>query len=70
LVSPSPQGDHVFSEKDSTQRGPPLTEALPQGPRLRFWENPEGEHGVANYDEEQILCEFIHTENLYKIKDA
>jgi hypothetical protein len=25
---------------------------------------------VANYIEEQILCEFIHVDNLYKIKDA
>ena len=26
--------------------------------------------GVAEYIEEQILCEFIHSDNLYKIRDA
>jgi hypothetical protein len=32
--------------------------------------NPTDKDGVADYIEEQILCEFIHTENLYKIKNA
>jgi hypothetical protein len=27
-------------------------------------------HEAADYIEEQILCEFIHIDNLYKIKDA
>jgi hypothetical protein len=32
--------------------------------------NPTDKEGVADYIEEQILCEFIHTESLYKIKNA
>jgi hypothetical protein len=35
---------------------------------LRF--NPTNKSEVADYIEEQILCEFIHIDNLYKIKDA
>ena len=35
-----------------------------------FRENPADKPGIENYLEEQILCEFIHTENLFKIKDA
>ena len=31
--------------------------------------NPTERIEVADYLEEQILCEFIHTENLFKIKD-
>jgi len=32
--------------------------------------NPPERIDIANYLEEQILCEFIHVDNLYKIKDA
>ncbi len=32
--------------------------------------NPTDKTGVAGYIEEQILCEFIHVDNLYKIRDA
>ncbi len=32
--------------------------------------NPLEKTEVADYIEEQILCEFIQTENLYKIRDA
>jgi hypothetical protein len=35
---------------------------------LRF--NPSNKPGVTNYIEEHILCEFIHVDNLYKIRDA
>jgi len=35
-----------------------------------FRENSTHKPGVGAYIEEQILCEFIHTDNLYKIKDA
>lgn len=32
--------------------------------------NPTDKAEVTDYIEEQILCEFIHTDNLYKIRDA
>jgi hypothetical protein len=32
--------------------------------------NPTDKTGVAEYIEEQILCGFIHADNLYKIRDA
>jgi len=32
--------------------------------------NPIDNVEVADYIEEQILCEFIHTDNLYRIRDA
>ncbi len=32
--------------------------------------NPAKKSGVADYIEEQILCEFIHVDNLYKIKNS
>lgn len=32
--------------------------------------NPTDKIEVADYIEEQILCEFIHTDNLHKIRDA
>ncbi|MDI6889443.1 MAG: hypothetical protein QMC83_00665 [Thermodesulfovibrionales bacterium] len=35
---------------------------------LRF--NPSDKTEVADYLEEQILCEFIHVDNLYRIKDT
>ena len=35
-----------------------------------FRENPPERSGVEDYIEEQILCEFIHADHLYKIKDA
>jgi len=35
-----------------------------------FQWNLKNKAEVANYIEEQILCEFIHVDNLYKIKDA
>lgn len=32
--------------------------------------NPQSKPEAGEYIEEQILCEFIHTDNLYKIKDS
>jgi len=32
--------------------------------------SPSDKAGVTDYIEEQILCEFIHVDNLYKIKNA
>jgi len=32
--------------------------------------NPTDMAGIADYIEEQILCEFIHIDNLYRIRDA
>ncbi|HAK59867.1 MAG TPA: hypothetical protein DCO77_05720 [Nitrospiraceae bacterium] len=35
-----------------------------------FKENPPNQTGVGEYIEEQILCEFIHADNFYKIEEA
>jgi len=35
-----------------------------------FQENPPNQTGVGEYIEEQILCEFIHADNFYKIEEA
>jgi hypothetical protein len=31
---------------------------------------PEGDSGILHYIEDQILCEFIHVSNLYRIRDT
>ncbi|HYA87399.1 MAG TPA: hypothetical protein VEI57_10095 [Nitrospirota bacterium] len=48
----------------------PLRKLFRRALDFGFRENPADKTGVENYLEEQILCEFIRTENLYKIKDA
>lgn len=37
---------------------------------IGFRENPPNQTGVGEYIEEQILCEFIHADNFYKIEEA
>ena len=48
----------------------PLRKLFRKALDFGFRENPADKPGVNTYIEEQILCEFIHTDNLYKIKDA
>jgi hypothetical protein len=48
----------------------PLRKLFRKALDFGFRENPADKSGVEDYLEEQILCEFIHTDNLYKIKDA
>ena len=48
----------------------PLRKLFRKALDFGFRENPADKPGVNTYIEEQILCEFIHTDNLYKVKDA
>jgi hypothetical protein len=48
----------------------PLRKLFRKALDFGFQENPADKTGVVSYLEEQILCEFIHIDNLYKIKDA
>jgi hypothetical protein len=48
----------------------PLRKLFRKALDFGFRENPADKPGVNTYIEEQILCEFIHTDNLYKIKNA
>ncbi len=48
----------------------PLRKLFRKALDFGFRENPVDKPGVGAYIEEQILCEFIHTDSLYKIKDA
>ena len=48
----------------------PLRKLFRKALDFGFRENPADKPGVGDYLEEQILCEFIHIDNLYKIKDA
>jgi len=48
----------------------PLRKLFRKALDFGFRENPADKPGVGDYLEEQILCEFIHIDNLYKIKDT
>lgn len=48
----------------------PLRKLFRKALDFGFRENPADKPSVGDYLEEQILCEFIHTDNLYKIRDA
>jgi hypothetical protein len=48
----------------------PLRRLFKRALDFGFRFNPPDRIDVADYIEEQILCEFIHVDNLYKIKDA
>ena len=48
----------------------PLRKLFRKALDFGFRENPADKPGVNTYIEEQILCEFIRTDNLYKIKYA
>lgn len=48
----------------------PLRKLFRKALDFGFREYPAERPGVGSYIEEQILCEFIHTDNLYKIRNA
>ncbi len=48
----------------------PLRKLFRRALDFGFRANPPEKPGVGEYIEDQILCEFIYTDNLYKIKDA
>ncbi len=52
------------------QASHPLRKLFRRALDFGFRLNPPEKPGVNEYIEEQILCEFIHTDNLYKIRDA
>lgn len=48
----------------------PLRKLFRKALNLGLSYNPSRKTEVIDYIEEQILCEFIHVDNLYKIRDA
>lgn len=50
--------------------GHPLRRLFRNALEYGFKLNPTDKSGISDYIEEQILCEFIHFDNLYKIRDA
>ena len=48
----------------------PLRKLFRKALDFGFAVNPADKAGVAEYLEDEVLCEFIHADNLYKIKDS
>ena len=57
-------------QKSIIDRSHPLRELFRRALSFGLKHNPTERVEVADYLEEQILCEFIHTDNLYKIKNG
>ncbi|MEW6570665.1 MAG: hypothetical protein AB1390_05765 [Nitrospirota bacterium] len=51
-------------------RGHPLRRLFRQALDFGFIHNPSGNTDVAAYLEEEVLSEFVHVDNLYKIRNA
>ncbi len=51
-------------------RGHPLRALFRSAIEFGLKLNPADKDGIADYIEEHILCEFIHVDNFYKIRDA
>ena len=51
-------------------RGHPLRKLLRNALDFGFSMHPSERTGIEDYLEVQVLCEFIHTDNLYRIRDA
>lgn len=47
----------------------PLRDLFKKALAFGFKLNPPDKAGVVDYIEEQILCEFIHADNLYRVRD-
>lgn len=54
----------------SIDRNHPLRQLFRSALEYGFELNPTDKSGVADYIEEHILCEFIQSDNMYKIRDA
>jgi len=52
------------------EAGHPLRRLFRCALEYGFKLNPTDKAGIADYIEEHILCEFIHVDNLYMIRDA
>ncbi len=59
-----------MSRRIALGAGHPLRKLFRKALDFGFRENTADRPGVGSYIEEQILCEFIHSDNLYKIKDS
>jgi hypothetical protein len=59
-----------MSRRISISAGHPLRKLFRKALDFGFREYAVDNPGVGGYLEEQILCEFIRTDDLYKIKDA
>lgn len=57
-------------ERPSIAADHPLRQLFKKALDYGFQLNPTENEEIAYYIEEQILCEFIHINNLYKINDA
>jgi hypothetical protein len=53
----------------TVDRNHPLRELFKEAINFGLRHNPLEKMEVVNYIEEQILCEFIHTDKLFKIRD-
>ena len=60
----------MYVKKYGAQRDHPLRRLFRKALDFGFVCNPAEKAGVEEYIEDQILCEFIHTDNLYRIRDA
>ena len=57
-------------QRPTIQKGNPLRKLFRNALAFGIKHNPIERVEVAEYIEEQILCEFIHTDNLYRIRDV
>ncbi len=55
--------------RTSIHENHPLRKLFKHALDFGFRMNPAAKKGLINYLEEHILCEFIHIDNLYKIRD-
>ncbi len=56
--------------RTSIERNHPLRQLFRNALEYGFELNPTDKSGIADYIEEHILCEFIQSDNMYKIRDA
>ncbi len=59
-----------MEQQTSIERDHPLRRLFRKALEFSLTLSPCETEGVAEYMEEQILCEFIHADNLYRIRDA
>jgi hypothetical protein len=57
-------------ENTNIDSGHPLRKLFRMALDFGLTLHPAEKIGIVNYIEEQILCEFIHVDNLFKIRDA
>jgi hypothetical protein len=60
----------LMARQEPLSEDHPLRKLFRKALDFGFRMNPSEKTGVEEYIEDQILCEFIHSDNLYKIRDA